>query len=369
MRRFIALEDDEESNEGAGNNRWMISYADFITLLFVLFLALYARMPKLADNGTQTPNGQQAQTARDTRAPADHVETVAQTLAPPPPVAKAPEAASGDRQVPLIVAQAPAASSTPAPAPTPTAAPREPDAQTLAALRRPNYGGDIPRPVVGGEPMSVEAAQAQQALQRAAQSQQAAAQAAASAPPATLQSWASPNTPASAPQTAQATPNTPAQRSPASSAPPASAPPTLMNKLSQAVASQEAAGNVTLSARNDGVVMEFADTSFFSPGTAQLTAQAQQTLDKIAESVAKSKNAVVVEGHTDNQVVKSALYPSNWELSSARAAAVARALSERGVSPERLTASGLANTRPRASNDTEQGRKQNRRVSVIVLGN
>jgi chemotaxis protein MotB len=351
MRRFIALEDDEDHAEGAGTNRWMISYADFITLLFVLFLALYAKLPKLTENGTQVPHGEQAQTARDTRAPAQHVETVAQTFAPPPPAPQAPEPTAGEKRIAVIIPD------TPPPATTP----KEPDARTQAMARNPVYGTDEPRPVYQEPTQSAADAQA---VQRAAQSQQAAQIASAQAPQ-----------PAPAAQATPAAPAKPAAAAPGASVPNATAPnhspapaQNVRSKLTESFAGQLASGSVTMGQRNDGVVMDFADSSFFAPGTAQLTPQAQQILDRIAATVSKTSNAVVIEGHTDNQAVKGSLYPSNWELSSARAAAVARGLAERGVSPERLTASGLANTRPRASNDNEAGRSQNRRVSVIVLG-
>lgn len=352
MRRFIALEDDEDHAEGAGTNRWMISYADFITLLFVLFLALYAKLPKLTENGTQVPHGEQAQTARDTRAPAAHVETVAQTFAPPPAQPMAPEPSAGEKPIPTIVPQAPA----PGAAPVTAATPREPDARTQAMARNPVYGTDEPRPVYQ-EPAQTgtQAASDAQAMQRAAQSQQAAQVASsAQAAPAKAAASAAPNA-----ASASSSASSPAATNPAQN---------VRSKLSESFAGQLASGSVTLGQRNDGVVMDFADSSFFAPGTAQLTPQAQQILDKVAATVSQTRNAVVIEGHTDNQPVKSNLYPSNWELSSARAAAVARGLAERGISPERLTASGLANTRPRASNDNEAGRGQNRRVSVIVLG-
>jgi chemotaxis protein MotB len=359
MRRLIALDDDDDHAEGAGNNRWMISYADFITLLFVLFLALYAKLPKLTENGTQVPHGEQAQTARDTRAPAAHVETVAQTFAPPPAQPRAPESTAGEKQIPVIVPASPAPGS--APVTASTSAPKEPDARTQAMARNPVYGTDEPRPVYQepAQPTAQSTAEAQ-AVQRAAQSQQAAqvasnAQAPQAAPAKTAASAsASSSTSAAAPNASPAASSTTAQ--------------SVRSKLTESFAGQVASGTVTLGQRNDGVVMDFADSSFFAPGTAQLTPQAQQILDKVAATVSKTGNAVIVEGHTDNQPVKGSLYPSNWELSSARAAAVARGLAERGISPERLTASGLANTRPRASNDNEAGRSQNRRVSVIVLG-
>ena len=74
-----------------------------------------------------------------------------------------------------------------------------------------------------------------------------------------------------------------------------------------------------------------------------------------------------VEGHTDNVPMKSARFPSNWELSTARASAVARFFDkEGGISPQRLTACGYSYYRPVAPNDTPEGRSQNRRIEIIL---
>ncbi|MBV8634840.1 MAG: OmpA family protein, partial [Burkholderiaceae bacterium] len=78
-------------------------------------------------------------------------------------------------------------------------------------------------------------------------------------------------------------------------------------------------------------------------------------------------NRVVVEGHTDNVPIQTTQFPSNWELSAARAASIVRALQERGIAAERLEASGMADTKPKSSNSNAQGRSENRRVSLLVL--
>ena len=83
--------------------------------------------------------------------------------------------------------------------------------------------------------------------------------------------------------------------------------------------------------------------------------------------------SVLVEGHTDDQPIASRIFPSNWELSAARAARVVRFFIDSGVSPDRLKAAGLADTQPEAPNTTSEGvpipenRARNRRVAIIFL--
>ena len=79
-------------------------------------------------------------------------------------------------------------------------------------------------------------------------------------------------------------------------------------------------------------------------------------------------NTIVIKGHTDNRPISSAVYPSNWELSTGRAGSVARyIISKFGVQPSRIVTSGLADTNPVATNDTEMGRAKNRRVEIWLL--
>jgi flagellar motor protein MotB len=141
----------------------------------------------------------------------------------------------------------------------------------------------------------------------------------------------------------------------------------LLDRLNRSLSEFSGAGNIVMVARKDGIVLEISDTALFASGTAQPAPRAQEIIEKLVAAIGNGKNAVIVEGHTDNLPIRNAQYPSNWELSSARAASVARALQERGVDPDRLTASGMAQTKPRSSNQTEQGRRENRRVSLIIL--
>lgn len=232
MRPLLSFQKDTGQNEASGTQRWMVSYADFITLLFVLFLVLYAKLPK--QNEVNTPKVQ------------------------------------------------------------------------------PLHGQMIP----GIRPRHVQLP--------------VLAQAAA---------------PARLPEKQQV----------------------VWQNLTHTLSELGQVGDITLVTREEGILLEIRDTALFASGTAQPAAQADNILARIADVLEKDTNLVVVEGHTDNVPIRTTQYPSNWELSSARAASVVRALQEHGISPNRMTASGLAETKPKSSNDTAQGRSENRRVSLLVL--
>lgn len=105
---------------------------------------------------------------------------------------------------------------------------------------------------------------------------------------------------------------------------------------------------------------------FFQPGEANLKETSFNFLDGLGKVMKKSKFYLIIEGHTDNQPISNAVFPSNWELSSARATAVVRYLNERvGLPPTRLAAIGFGPYYPVASNGTPEGRHQNRRVEFI----
>jgi chemotaxis protein MotB len=87
----------------------------------------------------------------------------------------------------------------------------------------------------------------------------------------------------------------------------------------------------------------------------------------VAQVLSTTDNAVQVEGHTDNIPISTPAFPSNWELSGARAGSVVRMFIDLGVRPERLMAVGYADTRPLEGNDSPDGRSRNRRVTVMVL--
>ena len=114
--------------------------------------------------------------------------------------------------------------------------------------------------------------------------------------------------------------------------------------------------------------INFVDKVLFASGSAEVTPKGRDILSRVGAVLGKVKGkSIYVVGHTDNMPIHSALYPSNWELSSARASSVIRLLSEAtGLSPERFTAMGRAFYQPVASNATPEGRQENRRVDIIV---
>ena len=119
---------------------------------------------------------------------------------------------------------------------------------------------------------------------------------------------------------------------------------------------------------DDNVVIRLADNLVFPSASAEIRADALPLLDVVVDVIHDLDNELRVEGHTDNVPVGTDRYPTNWELSSARATAVLRYLAEQGdVDPRRLFAAGYGEFRPVASNRTPEGRALNRRADIVVL--
>lgn len=114
------------------------------------------------------------------------------------------------------------------------------------------------------------------------------------------------------------------------------------------------------------VIIEIKERILFQTGQADLGAEGGNVLGRLAGLLLKSGGKVSVEGHTDDVPIASARFPSNWELSSARATAVVHALMNAGLPADRLRAIGYADTRPLAANDSPDNRALNRRVSLVV---
>ena len=105
----------------------------------------------------------------------------------------------------------------------------------------------------------------------------------------------------------------------------------------------------------------------FPSGVATLSNRAIPALDALATTLVKYPNPVRVEGHTDNRPIASKIYPSNWELSAARAASVVHRFANGGVGPDRLSVIGFGEYRPLQPNDTPAHRDANRRVVIVIL--
>ncbi len=112
--------------------------------------------------------------------------------------------------------------------------------------------------------------------------------------------------------------------------------------------------------------VELRDSILFESGSAELSGQAQDIFAEMARLLAEYDNPIQVEGHTDNRPIQNLRYPSNWELSAARASAIVKLLSGTGVSAQRLSAVGYGEHQPSTGNDTPEGRAQNRRVALMI---
>lgn len=141
----------------------------------------------------------------------------------------------------------------------------------------------------------------------------------------------------------------------------------LVVKLNQVMATFVKNGQMNVSQTSRGVVLEINASALFSSGDALLASGAQQTLADVAKVLVEGEQLIEVEGHTDNSPINTLQFPSNWELSSARASSVVRLFINQGVAAKRLTAVGAADNYPVLSNDTPEGRTRNRRVTVTVL--
>lgn len=107
--------------------------------------------------------------------------------------------------------------------------------------------------------------------------------------------------------------------------------------------------------------------ALFDSGSADLKPSAILKLMKLADIIKKLPYPIALEGYTDNVPISTSQFPSNWELSSARAAALARSLTIYGVDPGKITVTGYGEQYPVATNDTEEGRAKNRRVNLLIL--
>jgi len=142
----------------------------------------------------------------------------------------------------------------------------------------------------------------------------------------------------------------------------------LEQKLSQEISDKQ----VKLQMMEKGLVITVVGDLLFDSGKAKIRPEAYPLLNKVGvllkENMAQFN--IGIEGHTDNVPIKRSGWKSNWELSTARALSVLHYLEkDEGISPERLSAIGYGEYRPVASNDSRDGRKQNRRVEIVILPN
>jgi chemotaxis protein MotB len=125
-------------------------------------------------------------------------------------------------------------------------------------------------------------------------------------------------------------------------------------------------GEVSIEQSGSRVEMNIKSQVLFASGSARLSPSAVRMLSDVSKVLKPVPNPLSVEGYTDNVPIRTAAFPSNWELSAARAASVVHLFTRLGVAPERLAAVGYGEYRPVADNDTAAGRRQNRRVVLVV---
>ena len=125
---------------------------------------------------------------------------------------------------------------------------------------------------------------------------------------------------------------------------------------------------VEVKLEDNRVTVDMKDKMLFPSGSARLSRAAVKVLRDVSRILASMPNQIQVEGNTDNRPIRTEEFPSNWELSAARAASVVHLMTRLGVNPIRLSAIGYGEYRPVAENDTDEGRQKNRRVTLVIQG-
>lgn len=294
------------AEETESHDRWLLSYADFITLMFALFVVLYA-MSSMQEIKFQQLSKSLGSALGNTQ----------QTLPPIPPESILPATAE---PAPIISEPTPAAiptTETPVEAtvtPEPlikteeTILPPEPALMTVEQA--------APLPVVEEPVLSPEDKQHQMQIQQ---------------------------------ERVQMT--------------------GIANELEQRLSGLVSQGKIKITQSNWGISVEINASILFAPADAKLNPNSIETLQSIAEVLKNQPQLIHVEGHTDNKAISTKQFPSNWELSAARAGSVIRLFIHTGIDAKRLAAIGYADNSPLASNDSAEGRLRNRRVQLMIMAN
>jgi len=129
---------------------------------------------------------------------------------------------------------------------------------------------------------------------------------------------------------------------------------------------EEVAGNLSVEIDERGVVVHLLEKVMFDIGRAELRPEAQGLIKKVAKVIVRSHRPILIEGHTDNIPISTAQYPSNWQLSANRAANVVYYLTNQCEVPEpQISVAAYADQHPLITNETPEGRRQNRRVDIV----
>lgn len=125
---------------------------------------------------------------------------------------------------------------------------------------------------------------------------------------------------------------------------------------------------INLVLTREGLVMRMSEHTLFGMGSADIAAESLPLLEKVGAIISKTAYLIRIEGHTDNLPIHTERYPSNWELSTARAVNVLRYfINNHNVDPRRLAAEGFGEFHPLVANDTAKNREKNRRVEIIFI--
>jgi len=142
----------------------------------------------------------------------------------------------------------------------------------------------------------------------------------------------------------------------------------LQNQLESALSPEIKKHTITVTPTREGIVVSLKEAGFFDSGSATVRPDALPTIANLIGVVRSYPVHIRIEGHTDNVPIHTARFDSNWELSTARATEMIKLfIAKYGVAPNRLSASGYGEYYPVASNDTPEGRAQNRRVDLVFL--
>ncbi len=147
----------------------------------------------------------------------------------------------------------------------------------------------------------------------------------------------------------------------------------LMTRISELQRKKESEirpGDIKIISKSKGMVLIIANKILFEKGKATLSPKAKQLLDVIGDFLDQCSNRISIEGHSDNTPIKTAQFPSNWELSGARALSVLEYFTRvRGMPSSRFRIAAFGDTRPLVPNTTERNRAMNRRIEIVILNN
>ncbi len=145
---------------------------------------------------------------------------------------------------------------------------------------------------------------------------------------------------------------------------------TQISELQRRKESEIRPGDVKIISRSKGMVLIIANRILFEKGKAALSPKAKELLDTIGDFLDQCENKISIEGHSDNTPIKTAQFPSNWELAGARALSVFQYFTQvRGMPASRFRVASFGDTRPLVPNTTERNKASNRRIEIVILNN